>query len=63
MKVALSLILTMLPNWSVHMAYMRFGPHTSVERLEKLILDEFLPMMKLRIHPENQVELSDGESG
>ncbi|CAI6091911.1 unnamed protein product [Clonostachys chloroleuca] len=54
LRITLSLILTMLPNWSVHMAYIRFGPHTSVERLEKLILDEFLPMMKLRIHPENQ---------
>ncbi|CAG9972582.1 unnamed protein product [Clonostachys byssicola] len=49
--------------WSLRMAYMRFGSHSSVERLEKLLLDEFLPMMKLRIHRENQVELSDGESG
>ncbi|CAG9951828.1 unnamed protein product, partial [Clonostachys rosea f. rosea IK726] len=48
--------------WSVRMAYMRFGPHTSVERLEKVILDEFLPMMKLRNHPENQIELTDSES-
>ncbi|CAH0050926.1 unnamed protein product [Clonostachys solani] len=49
--------------WSVRMAYMRFGPHSSAERLEKVILDEILPVMKLRNHPENQVELSDSESG
>ncbi|VUC28187.1 unnamed protein product [Clonostachys rosea] len=48
---------------SVRMAYMRFGPHSSVARLEKIILDEFLPMMKLRNHPDNQVDISDSEPG